>query len=481
MNSMNLSSRTIVIIAVVGVLLIAGGFIFAQAVPLLFPPEASAEAKQVDDLFRILLIIGGAIFLLVQGLLVFSVWRFRAKPGDTSEGIVLHGNTTLEIVWTAIPAVIVFVLTILSYQVFVSIQSPKEGEVQIQATAARFNWSFTYAAPISIFPETVDVKTLPESVQEDLADDNALTITSQELHTFVGQPVEMVMQPRDVIHALWIPAFRIKQDVIPGRITNVRFTPTLANTPDEPTYPIRCAELCGANHGMMTSVVIVHPDQAAFNAWIIPLMDAVLHPPTDPVIVGHNLLASNVYPCFTCHTLNIDAVQPWAGNIGPSLNGIGDRAVGSRAAATGLSGPDYVYQSVHDPTAFLVPGYGPLMPNLGLDDCKIRAIVAYLGTQTESGTPAYTIDTEAYARDCGGASAAEATAEATAESTLSAESTSESTMSAESTVESTAEATTASTEATSAPTASTIEATSAPAEVTAAPTGDATAEATVGG
>jgi cytochrome c oxidase subunit II len=467
MNSMNLSSRTIVIIAVVGVLLIAGGFIFAQAVPLLFPPEASAEAKQVDDLFRILLIIGGAIFLLVQGLLVFSVWRFRAKPGDTREGMVLHGNTTLEIVWTAIPAVIVFVLTILSYQVFVSIESPKEGEVQIKATAARFNWAFTYNAPISIFPETVDVSTLPQSVKDDLADDNSLTIISPELHTFVGQPVEMVMQPKDVIHALWIPAFRIKQDLIPGRVTTVRFTPTLANTPEQPTFPIRCAELCGAGHGIMTSVVVVHPDQAAFNAWITPLMNDIIHPPTDPVIVGHNLLASNIYPCFTCHTLNIDAVQPWVGNIGPSLNGIGDRAVGSRAAATGLTGPDYVYQSVHDPTTYLVPGYGPLMPNLGLDDCKIRAIVAYLGTQTESGTPAYTIDTEAYARDCGGTAAAEATAEATSEATASAESTVEAT--AVVTSESTAEATTASTEATS-----------APAEATAAPTGDATAEATPG-
>lgn len=463
MNSMNLSSRTIVIIAVIGVLLIAGGFIFAQAIPLIFPPEASAEAKQVDDLFRILLIIGGAIFLLVQGLLAFSVWRFRAKPGDTSEGMVLHGNTTLEIVWTAIPAVIVFVLTILSYQVFVSIESPKEGEVQIQATAARFNWAFTYAAPISIYPETVDVNTLPPSVQEDLKDDGSLTIISPELHTFVGQPVEMVMQPRDVIHALWIPAFRIKQDLIPGRVTTVRFTPTLANTPEQPTYPIRCAELCGAGHGIMTSVVVVHPDEAAFNAWIIPLMDAVIHPPTDPVIVGHNLLASNIYPCFTCHTLNIDAVQPWVGNIGPALNGVADRAAGPRSTATGLSAADYLYQSIHEPTSYLVPGYGPLMPpNLVQttpNDCNLQAIVAYLCTQSETGQPQCTIDLDKYAQQCGAPAAA---AESTAEATLSAESTVEATVAAESTVEATSEAT------------------SVPAEATVAPTDEATAEATPG-
>jgi cytochrome c oxidase subunit 2 len=448
MNSTNISSRTLVIIAVVGVLVIAGGFIFATAIPLIFPTEASAEAQQVDQLFRILLIIGGAIFLLVQGMLAFSVWRFRAKAGDTSEGMVLHGNTTLEIVWTAIPAVIVAVLTILSWQVFNSIQSPKEGEVQIKAAGARFNWAFTYAAPLSIFPETVDVNTLPQSVKDDLADDNALTITSPELHTYVGQPVEMVMQPKDVIHALWIPAFRIKQDLIPGRVTTVRFTPTKANTPQEPYYPIRCAELCGANHGMMTSVVIVHPDQASFNEWIIPLMDSLIHPPSDPVIVGHNLLASNNFPCFTCHTLNIDAVQPWAGNVGPSLNGIADRAVSNRSTATGLSGADYIYQSIHEPTAYLVPGFGPLMPpNLVTDECQLEAIVAYLCTQSETGQPQCTIDMDKYAQQCGAPSsaAAESTAEATSEATVSAESTLEATVeataAAESTVEATAEST----------------------------------------
>src|SRR5688572_19659630 len=144
MNSMNISLRTFVTIAVIGVLLIAGGFLFATATPLIFPAQASAEAKQVDDLFRILLVIGGAIFLLVQGMLAFSVWRFRAKVGDTSDGIVMHGNSTLEIIWTAIPAVIVFLLTILSYQVFVTIQSPKDGEVTVGAVGARFNWAFTH-------------------------------------------------------------------------------------------------------------------------------------------------------------------------------------------------------------------------------------------------------------------------------------------------------------------------------------------------
>src|SRR6185369_754323 len=127
-NKSGLSGTTIVVIIVVGILLIAGGLLIGTATPNILPVQASAESVQVDNLFHILLVIGGAVFLLVQGMLVYSIWRFRAKPGDTSDGLSMHGNTTLEIVWTAIPAVIVFVLTILSWQVFNSMIAPKEGE-----------------------------------------------------------------------------------------------------------------------------------------------------------------------------------------------------------------------------------------------------------------------------------------------------------------------------------------------------------------
>lgn len=464
MNSMNLSVRTLVTIAVIGVLLIAGGFLFAVATPLLFPAQASAEAKQVDDLFRILLIIGGAIFLLVQGLLAFSVWRFRARPGDSSDGIVMHGNSTLEIVWTALPAVIVFLLTIFSYQIFVSIQSSKEGEVQVGAVGARFNWAFSHNAPIDIYPTAVDPATLTEAARNDLSDDNSLTITAPDLHTYVGQPVELVMESRDVIHSFWVPAFRVKQDLIPGRMTTVRFTPTIADT-----FPIRCAELCGANHGLMTANVVVHPDKASYDAWLVLKMEEIINPSVDPVEVGHDILASNIYACFTCHVLNIDAVSPWIGNIGPALNGVADRAATSRASATGLSAAEYLYQSIQEPTSYLVPGFGPLMPQLVVDDCQLQAIVAYLCTVSDTGEPQCTIDEEAYAQQCGRpggavAPSADSTAEATSDAGLVSEATAEATLSADSTAEATAE--------------TTAEATSVPTEAT--PVADSTAEATAG-
>src|SRR5574341_226408 len=143
MNSSNsLSSRTIVTILVVGVLLIGGGFLISQLTPSIFPPEASAQARQVDELYRLMLFIGGAIFLLVQGALLYSVIRFRAKPGDTSDGPAIHGNTTLEFIWTATPAVIVVVLTVLAYQVWATNRAPQTDEEGVNVTGARFVWSF---------------------------------------------------------------------------------------------------------------------------------------------------------------------------------------------------------------------------------------------------------------------------------------------------------------------------------------------------
>jgi cytochrome c oxidase subunit 2 len=433
MNSSKLSLSTVVIIAVVGVLLVAGGFLISSATPLLFPPQASAEAIQVDQIAHYLLLIGGSIFLLVQGALIYSVLRFRAKPGDATDGPHIHGNTTLEIAWTVAPAIIVAVLAIISWQVFNQLQTPKPNEVTVKVDGRRFNWAFSYNAPLSLLPESVDVTKLPQDIQTALQNNNnALTITSPELHTFVGQSVLLDMIPQDVEHALWIPAFRIKQDLIPGRETTIRFTAIEVPGATYPTeYPIRCAELCGAGHGLMTSKVVVHKDEADFISWLTPLMEDKLHPPADPVVAGQQILTSGVYPCPTCHIETNLGWQP-ASPVGPSLNGVGDRAAGVRSSATGLSAKDYIYQSVHEPQAYLVPGFGPLMPQLNIPQCQALAIVAYLCTQTESGTPACTVPE--YAQQCAGAAApaAEATSEATAEVTSAA---------GESTVEPTSEAT----------------------------------------
>ena len=359
----SLSSSPVLWIAIVAALLVLGGLIIAEATPLVLPPAASAEAYQVDNLLKIMMAIGGSIFLLVQGALVFSAIRFRARAGDESDGAAMHGNATLEFVWTAIPAVIVLILSILSFQVWVSITGAKDVEQEVHATGARFTWSFAYDVP-----------------------EHDLTVNSNVLHTYVGQTVRMEMNTPDVLHSFYIPAMRIKQDLLPGLTTQIRFTPTQAGD-----FPIFCAELCGSGHGDMRARVVVHPDEETYLAWFDEEVNVLLNPPEDPVERGFQVLSGGAYPCAGCHTLD---TLDWTGVTGPNLNGVGDRA--PRRVA-GQTAEEYLVRSLHEPHEFLVPGFGPLMPEFQPENPDganympwedIQAVAAYLCVQTATGESA---------------------------------------------------------------------------------------------
>lgn len=219
------SGTLIATVGIVAVLLVIGGFLIAQFTPVLFPTQASAEALQIDQLFAVLLGIGGAIFLLVEGAIIYSIIRFRLKPGETGDGPTVHGNATLEIIWTSIPAVIVVFLAIYSFSVWQDIRTPKETEMVVNAVGARFAWTFSYDVPITgdvlgAFEENERMNALKET-----NDGYILPVISNILYTYVGDSVRMVMNTQDVIHAFWVPEMRIKQDLIPGRQTEVTFTP----------------------------------------------------------------------------------------------------------------------------------------------------------------------------------------------------------------------------------------------------------------
>ena len=380
------STNTMIWIIVAGAAILVGGIVIASLQPLFFPVVGSAEAQQVDALFQFMLAIGGMIFLLVEGLLLYSVIRFRAKPGDISDGPPIQGNTTLEFVWTVIPAVIVFVLTIYAWSVWTSTHSIKPNEQFVGAVGARFAWTFNYNLNPSNLPSGVDMSTLDEEVRANLEDGDGITLSYPQLATWVNQPVAVMLTTQDVNHAFWIPAMRVKQDLLAGRTTEVRFTPIEAGV-----YRIVCAELCGSGHGNMAGEIIgegedvVYPDEETYNReFFTPEANKVLYPPEDLAALGRQILQSGAYPCSTCHALTD---LSWAGVLGPSLNGIADRA-GTRIP--GQSAPEYLHNSIRHPHDFLVPGYGPIMPVFNDEDSEtnympdrdLDAIVAYLCTQT---------------------------------------------------------------------------------------------------
>ena len=304
---------------------------------------ASSQGAAIDALFSIMLGIAAVIFVVVQGFLIYSIIRFGRPAGDETDGPPIRGNASLEVIWTGIPAAIVVFLALFSYRVLADIERPHGDEMIVEVTARQYAWEFYYP--------TSDIQ-------------------SNELHIPLGRQVLLKMRSTDVIHAFWVPEFRIKKDVMPDRITEARITGVQLGT-----YPVVCTELCGAGHAVMRGQVVVQSD-GDFRIWTASLAAGKLRAPADPLAYGRELY--NRLACNSCHALT-DAAA--AGQIGPSLDGIGGRA---GATVSGQSAEEYVRLAIVKPNAYLVPKYQPVMPGdygLRMSDAELAALVQYLLTQ----------------------------------------------------------------------------------------------------
>lgn len=218
-------------------LMVLIGGSFAAVVFLIdwFPDRASQQAERVDRLMWYLVITSGTIFTIVASVLIYSILRFRAKPGDESDGPPNHGNTAIEVAWTVIPATLLLVMAVWAYLVVDRNEARAADRQVIQVKAWQFAWEFRY----------------PDA-----------GVSSGDLRVPVGRQVEFQMRSVDVIHDLWVPEWRVKQDVVPGITTRLIMNPNKVGT-----FPIVCAELCGVGHAVMRSRVIVMP-QAEYDAWL---------------------------------------------------------------------------------------------------------------------------------------------------------------------------------------------------------------------
>ncbi|MEL7227576.1 MAG: cytochrome c oxidase subunit II [Cyanobacteria bacterium P01_D01_bin.36] len=252
----------------------------------LLPVAASEEAEQVDALFNLMMTIGFGLFLLVEGALIYSAIRFRRKDGDETDGQHLEGNIPLEIVWTAIPAVIVLGISIYSFDIYTrmgglelmnhDMGGPGKVVELAYADDAVAGSSTTALGELPLEGAEVSDAGLgvsPTAVDQGLSVDiQGLQyafifkypngIVDGELHVPSGQPVRLNLSAQDVLHAFWLPEFRIKQDMIPGQDTRL-----VINATREGTYPVVCAELCGPYHGGMRTQLIVHSPEE-YEAWV---------------------------------------------------------------------------------------------------------------------------------------------------------------------------------------------------------------------
>jgi cytochrome c oxidase subunit 2 len=325
----------------------AGGIALGLVIPW-FPAQAASQAGTIDTLYYVLIVVTVPVFVLVETVVLYSVYKFRMRPGEEDlDGPPIHGNTRLEIIWTAAPSALIAALVVYAAVVLRHIEHKPANEVQVQVYAQQFEWSFGY----------------PPSAP------GAKTVVDNDLYLVDNQPVRFRLHASDVLHGFWVPAFRLQEDAVPGITTSFRVTPTRLGT-----YDIVCTELCGLGHSVMRSTVhVVTP--AAYKAYMAARGAGSALPanagPAQVAALGKKVFTTTG-GCGACHTL-ADAAT--AGAIGPNLN----KYLKGKSAA-------FIRTSIVNPNAFVEKGFGAgIMPgnfSTSLSKDELDAVVKYLATVT---------------------------------------------------------------------------------------------------
>jgi cytochrome c oxidase subunit II len=280
----------------------------------LFPERASTMAARVDALYFFLVVVSVFFSLLIAGLIVYYAVRYRRRDPN-SVGEVMAGGLLLEIIWSVIPLLISMVIFVWGASVFFAMSRPPDETLNIYVVGKQWMWKFQHL-------------------------DGQREIN--ELHVPVGRPVKLIMTSEDVIHDVFVPAFRVKADVVPGRYTHLWFQP---NRPGR--YQLFCAEYCGTRHsGMIGQVVVMEPSE--YQTWL-----SGGAPEGSLAAAGAKLFQD--LACNTCH-------RPDAQGRGPVLEGLFGKTVQLQNGETVTVDEAYVRESILQPAAKVAAGFQPIMP-----------------------------------------------------------------------------------------------------------------------
>jgi cytochrome c oxidase subunit 2 len=329
-----------------------------------FPPASSTQADKIDTLWDVLIVASVPFFVLVTTVIGFSVLNFRMRPGEEDlDGPPIHGNTRLEVIWTAIPATIIVGLVVYAYVVLRDIEKTPalaagQKERVVRVFGEQFAWTFEY-------------------------NEGGKKFRTTELDLPAGQSVKFQIQSKDVIHDFWVPDFRMKIDAVPGITTSYRVTPKKDSIG---VHQVVCAELCGLGHAFMRSTVRVRTPQG-FAAWVRRTSAAAnggggggqaggggQTASTDAkAIFTNGKNATGATSCGACHTLSEAGTN---GTTGPDL----DQVLKGKDAA-------FIKQSIVQPDAQIEKGYakGIMPPNYGstLSGAEVDALVKFLSEATK--------------------------------------------------------------------------------------------------
>ncbi|MEO6858860.1 MAG: cytochrome c oxidase subunit II [Solirubrobacteraceae bacterium] len=380
---------------VIGLIAAVIGIVLALLVPW-FPADASVQSSNVRTLYDVLLIVSVPIFVIVETVVLYSVWKFRMKPGEEEkDGPPIHGNTRLEVVWTALPAMLLLGLAGYAYSVLRSNEQTHPGAMVVNVTERQFAFEFSY----------------PES--------GGKQVVSPILYLPNREPVVFHLHSLDVIHSFFVPEFSEKLDAVPGITTIIRVTPTRLGT-----YPAECTELCGAGHSLMrASVRVLTP--TAFKTWLGTQKPSgpppVGNPPPGVTESGVPGVSGSSAPsgsssgastasstsgsaatssasaagkavfvgaagCGTCHTL---AAAGTTGQVGPNLTQRlkSDCATAASMKIRGQTLSRCIHTAIVNPYAYLPSGYQAhiMPPTFGqtLSAGQIQSLVSYLAGVTK--------------------------------------------------------------------------------------------------
>jgi len=326
---------------IVGILIAAATalLILGLGAANLMPVPASTQAKEIDGMWRLQEIAMSFLFSLIVVPMVYSLVVFRRRKGDTEDAEHIEGNTRLEIAWSVIPLIAVVAFSVLGADNLAKTIRPSSDAMVVRVRGFQWAWTFDY----------------PE-----------YGFSSTEMYVPVNKAINLKMESSDVIHSFWVPEFRVKQDVVPGRVTELRFTPVLIGD-----YKVRCAELCGTSHYKMEQPVVV-VDDAAFAAWVEERKQEAAEAQATPEGHGQFLVQSNV--CGACHSIN------GAPGIGPTWRGLFGEEVELEDGTIVIADEAYLTESIKNPKAQIVKGFPPTMPVFPFTDVEIEHIVAYIKT-----------------------------------------------------------------------------------------------------
>jgi cytochrome c oxidase subunit 2 len=330
---------------IVGILVILAAVLtyFGLDAVGLMPVEASAQSVPIDWLWNLQVITISFLFALIVVPLVYSLIVFRKKKGDNTDAEHIEGNTTLEIAWTIVPLIIVVVFAYLGSYSLGETRRVDPNAMIVKVTGFQWGWRFEY----------------PE-----------YGFSSDKLYLPTDKQVLLLMQSTDVIHSFWVPEFRVKQDLLPGRITEYRITPTLIGE-----YKVRCAEICGSSHAYMESPVVVVA-QTAFEQWVGDQQVAAAEAEANATPEQRGQKIYETF-CKACHSIN-----GTAGN-GPTWTGLFGHEVELADGSIVSADEAYLTQSILEPKSQVVKGFGPMAFNataVGITETDVQYIIAFIKT-----------------------------------------------------------------------------------------------------